>query len=710
MRVLPPIVALLVAVLIVQLADNSYFIGGHDILANPFSSENDQSQFEKFAICLGALFVFLFYWFKFNEWAGEGTAPPGIRPRPVRHFTTSVRYFFWNYFYALMMTAIYLVLVFFPEPVYRLIQSYLDAADTVNGIRANIFQNSETLGLERQFVAPLIGQRDILAPYAVMLTTVVWAGVHPLSQFEKRIRRHWQDLADIPSQARQLVSTFEKDEDSFAPATDVVEEVIKHLPNPILTREDFEEKGESLWFLYARFAYLNHLLEKYNRRSVFSRLAERYVNEFMDLEKRAANLHTMVMQRITIPQDILATTGRSDTSAEENKQDAQPSTNSAGQTLKESEISLKEKLNHAKPTQRDFFDHQKKELRAEIKSVTSDVIQFIVCGVLAVGRSQPQRREMLEDFGYQQKNPPPIQLDSVTLSVIIFGVVVITWLCSIGYNWSISKVKEVKDILTPTTALFWSAYAAAMHFLAIVTGYLTQISAEKHRYQLRVRAPTQLPPLSQVAEALWAACVGLSVNIILMAALTAIQGEPDKVVKMWWWALVPAVTAFFTALYTQKGERSVKMLNWLLAGQGIMTGGVALLIYLATSESNLRGTERYISHAFGLYVWLTTTLLGLALGKSLQIWFNAFHHSGSADRRKETRTRYWRKKVVWHDQEKARQVKLMYLSHSIAQVRASLEIGTRGEIEIEKGKRRPAEVVECGSNEYKNQSCIKFLD
>ncbi len=743
MRVLPPIVALLVAVIIVQLAGHSYFINGHDILANPFSSENDQDGFLKFGIILGALFVFWFYWFKFNEWAGEGMAPPGFHPRPVRHFTTSVRYFCWNNFYALMMTTVYLALVFFPEPIYRLIQSYLDAADSINTIRTNIFQSPETLGMAKEFAAPLIGQRDMLAPYAVMLTTVVWSGVRPFSQFEKRIRRHWQELADIPSQARQLVKTFESDEDSFAPAEDVIEEVIKHLPNAVLTKEDFTDKGESLWFLYARFAYLNYLLEKYNRCSVFSRLAERYVNEFKNLEDRAANLHKMVMQRITTPQDILLATSKPGDLAEE-MEDAQPKTNGHGQTLKNTEIWLQANLVNGKKSQLDFFKQQEENLRNEIMSMTSDVIQFIVCGVLAVGRSQPQRREMLEDFGYRQKNPPPIPLDPVTLTVIVSGVVLITLLCSQIYYLRVEKIlvseagtesihseqkerttnkinvgeiisNKYPDLIgkvpyTSTTILIWSAITAAMHLLAVMASYLTQSSAEKNRHYLRARGPTQLPLLTQVAEALWAACVGLSVNIFLMAALTAAEGNPEKLVTTWCWAFVPGVTASFTALYTQKGARSSRQLNWLLAGQGLMTGGMAFLIYLFTSESNLTGTEQEITRAFGIYVLLTTTLLGLALGKIHQIWFTAFHYTGPYERRKDHRTRYWLKKVTWHDEMGERKVRLVYLSHSSAQVRASLEVGSRGEIEIDKGKKRLAVVIESGDNDSANKSCIMFLD
>jgi hypothetical protein len=730
MRILPPIVALLVAVVIVQLAGHSYFISGHDILANPFSSENDQDLFLKFGIILGALFVFCFYWFKFNEWAGEGMAPPGFRPRPVRHFTTSVRYFFWNNFYALMMTTIYLALVFFPEPIYRLIQSYLDAADTINTIRTNIFQNPETLGTSRQFAAPLIGQRDILAPYAVMLITVVWAGVHPFSQFEKRIRRHWQELADIPSQARQLVKAFENDDDSFAPAADVIEEVIKHLPNAILTKENFSDRGESLWFLYARFAYLNYLLEKYNRSSVFSRLAERYVNEFKNLEDRAANLHKMVVQRINTPQDILLATSKPSDLAEEMEQGTQRTPNGDGQTLKNTEIWLKENLVNAKKSQLDFFDQQEENLRAEIRSMTSDVIQFIICGVLAVGRSQPQRREMLEDFGYRQKNPPPIQLDPVTLTFVVSGVVLITLLCSMIYYLVVKFILttgsdpiNVGEIIsknypklngkvpdTPAKALFWSAFAATMHLLAIMASYLTQSSAEKHRHYLRTRGLTQLPLFTQVAEALWAACVGLSVNIFLLAAVTAAQGNPEKLVTAWWWSFVPGVTALFTALYTQKGARSSRQLNWLLAGQGIITGGMAFLVYLVIRESYLEVTEQNISLAFGIYVLITTTFLGLALGKILQMWFTAFHFKGSSDRRKETRTRHWLKKITWHDQMGERTVRLVYLSHSTAQVRASLEIGSKGEIEIDKGKKRPAKVIECGDNDSSYKSCVMFLD
>ena len=46
---------------------------------------------------VGGLFVFIFYWVKFNEWAGKGQSPQGFRPRPVRYFTTWYRYFAWKF-------------------------------------------------------------------------------------------------------------------------------------------------------------------------------------------------------------------------------------------------------------------------------------------------------------------------------------------------------------------------------------------------------------------------------------------------------------------------------------------------------------------------------------------------------------------------------------------------------------------------------------
>lgn len=118
-----------------------------------------------------------------------------------------------------------------------------------------------------------------------------------------------------------------------------------------------------------------------------------------------------------------------------------------------------------------------------------------------------------------------------------------------------------------------------------------------------------------MAEALWSASFGFSLNIFLLGALIALEGEFQKLSDLCWWAFVPAVTAFFAALYTQKIKRSERQLKWLMWEQGLATGLVSLTVFYLLYSENLSGVW-----GFGLYSTVTTIISGLALGNILQKW------------------------------------------------------------------------------------------
>ena len=115
MRILP-LLGLLAAFLLVKLAGNPVLLK-QTVVGYQVTGEGVNNGLFDITTILGEIIVFLFYWFKFNEWAGAGVAPKGFRPRPARHFTTWLRFLGWNTFYGLLMVGVYSVIVFFPELV-----------------------------------------------------------------------------------------------------------------------------------------------------------------------------------------------------------------------------------------------------------------------------------------------------------------------------------------------------------------------------------------------------------------------------------------------------------------------------------------------------------------------------------------------------------------------------------------------------------------
>lgn len=734
MRIVIPLLALLLAFLMVQLAEHSYFYSGHEIVGNTFSVDRTQDQLISLSIVVGVIFVFVFYWVKFNDWAGEGMAPAGFHPRPTRHYTTSVRYLFWNGFYGMLMAAAYLILVYFPEPVYRLLESYIDAAKSGN---ASVPSGADLfLKIGDGYGSELLWPKERLAPYAAILMTVVWSGVRPFSLFEQRIRLHWQELAAIPSQARQLVETFEKEEDSFSPDRQVVSKVIKHLSHRPLTPEDFYDTGDSLWFLYGRLAYLNYLFQKYNRSAVFSRLAERFGNDFRNFEERVRNLHERILQRIDDVQNLLpeaqeaqATPQIENIKAQRNKNDVQP-------TLKNMETWLQDYPEKANISQQRYFERQEEELREEIEAATKDVVQFIVCGVLAVGNSLNQRRDLLEAFGFKQQHKISIPLDLATLTKVAAIALGITLVCSTVYYWFVhdKTIIDTPAPQDPAGILYWSVIACIMHLMAIIASYFTQCSMETQRRHQMVKEPEQLSPGDQVAEGLWAACVGFSLNVVLMGILSASAGQSERLVQNWWWALVPGVTAFFAALYTQKIQRPSKQMLKLFWGQGILTGLMATMVCLVTQQLDLVSAfevlwdgngnnppnylyaETEISVAFWLYVTATTTALGLALAKILHNWVDAYNYSGKFERRQAKRKRplwplYLLNQRKWITDEGEQWVWPITFSDTGGELKTThpLVSDSEGKITLKKGKTVQAKVIRSEKNSP-NKCFVKILE
>lgn len=722
MRALP-VFGLLGAFLLVKCAGNPGILSDQLVVGNPLLTDDGGGKgLLDLTPALGGLIVCVFYWFKFNEWAGEGNAPAGFHPRPARHFTTGLRYLGWNSFYGLLMVTSYLVIVFFPEFVIRMVNAWASASAHFNaplpGVKegGDLF-NSIPLGGEpgtHQPPSPID-----MVPYAVMLTTVVWSGMRPFSAFERRFRLQLQEHAAIPTEARQLVETFDKDDKTFHPEEETKIELVDHLGGRTLDLEDFEGSDKDLWFRYARVEYLNHLLLKYNRKPIFSRLAERYLGEFEDLGARMLRLRERVAERIADAHEFMCEKGEDEGAA------PRP-------TLRTAERWFSDNLNQASDPQRRYIRTQRKELETEIDAAWRTVVQLIVCGVLAVGRSPVQRRDLLQAFGLSQPERVTIQLDLVTTIWVAGGAVMVVFLCSTIYYWwfvtsgitvSLGGAKDLPEVPKDLPdVLLWAVCAGLMHLLATLGGYSVQRSIESRRERLLIGKRRPLMPRAQVAEAVWSASFGFSLNVLLLGALLAAYPDPDRsfqdLAEYWWWAAVPGVTAFFAAIYTQKVERPPRQCRQLMLLQGACTGLAALLVFLllypkalfaATGTGNAQEQTGALL-AFGLYTAVASTTVGLALGRTLREWVEAEWCAGVPEKRRAKRRRL-KADAQWRAGSAEESVRVVSISASGAEFISpqSIPVGSEGTITLARGELRSARVVRC-SAEDPPRIYVEFLE
>lgn len=701
MRVLV-ILGMLGAYLVWKFAANPEILVDQLIIGNPLEGEDTSAGMFILTPILGELIVFVFYWFKFNEWAGEGEAPAGFRPRPARHFTTWLRYIGWNTSYGLLMVAAYSLIVFFPDILFRLVESFSSAS---GNLQAPIPGLAEAQGLLAPLYRPGISPAEI-TPYAVMLTTVVWAGMRPFSEFEQRIRLRWQERAAIPSEAKSLVEIFSSDSKSFIPDDSIVEKVVSESEGK-LSLDDFDSNNLSTdkWNRYARVEYLTYLLLRYNQAPVFSKLAQRYSAEFLDLKDSMLRLRERVVRRINDVHQAMV-------------EDNMIGKNEDKPTLRESEQWLARlNENEERKLRKRYFNELNVELVAELERYWCDILQLIVCGVLAVGRSPVQRRYLLDAFGLNQKRQIPARLSWEKLTWVAGGALLIVFACSAIYHGIIGSL-DISDF--PFDApknmhevLWWSFSACLMHSVAVVSGYAVQRSLDSQREELGLGKWHRPRRRDLIAEAAWAYCLGVSMNILLMSGLLAVDGKFADLGHYWWWALIPGVTAYFSALYTHmeyrpkqrreqpQGERIAYFPeNQLIKSQSIATGIVALLVFTILESGNLwayyeSGRESLMigGLTLGLYVTITSTVVGLALGRILSYWARTASFAGDAERRSDRQ--HVSEKTEWRRDEKdPLVVRLVSVSNNGAELecREELMIGSEGQIKIPSGELRRGRV------------------
>jgi hypothetical protein len=246
---------------------------------------------------IGGILVFVFYWTKFGQWHGEEGAPPGFKPQPTRHFTTWLRYSSWACFYASIMVGFYLLIVLFPMVflmIIRLIESMQLQGD---------LSSSHDL-LRSLQNAILLSDRSLnsaaLAPYAVIVLILVWAGT--FKKLERKARGKLQESALIPNEAQSLIYKLEEIETAtnkkatisgipteravFTPDSKLIETIIGKI-GLLISEEEFEKTDPKNYLAeYCRCLYFLERLKDVRAESGSSEIWQIYGEDLEVVEQR----------------------------------------------------------------------------------------------------------------------------------------------------------------------------------------------------------------------------------------------------------------------------------------------------------------------------------------------------------------------------------------------------------------------------------------
>lgn len=714
------------AYLIWKLAANPGLLEDTPSVGYNFGGENASGEIDGIALLIGELAVFFFYWFKFREWAGEGDAPGGFRARPVSHFTTWLRFLGWSSTYGLIMLGIFNAIVFFPDLISRIIYSYVQASSDMQ-VSITGFADAETLTqavLGNRSEQRLIGPEGTneLIPYAVILITVVWAGLQPFAGFERRFRLHFQKRAAIPTQASNLVQTLQSRQLHFVIDDVVRDDAIKN-SNGIIDEENFlsGDAYKHVWSLYARVEYLYQQLQNYRHKPVFESLVSRYAQDYQRLEDRMGELRQQLQRRLLEIQNELS----------DNKQASQQL-----MTLREADERLK-KLNDNNPNRlrESHFQAQHKDLSSLIKEIWTELLQLVVCSVLAVGRTSKHRQQLFDDFGLKL---PPIaaQLEWHTImnvAVIVIGTV---FLSSTAYRMIEPSLEGALPPDVPkdaATIFFWAVSAGVMHLLGAIGGYATQRSLEAQRERMFLGEPRPAGSSERLAEVLLASLSGVLLNFYFISAMVLLVGKLEILVNYWWWALIPGVTAMFTAIYAQMesqrrydhrasacfASRIGARLLWLQAfATASAAFGVAIMLNFNTLDEILQMGQKMYLYVF--YVSFTAAAVGIGFGLTLRHWstvqadelieqYHLVYALNHQERRNNRRP--YRAQGSWETSDKQHRVRVFSVSDKGAAIysKSELEIGSKGNIRIANESPRKAKIIR-DSGQHQGCFYLSYLE
>ncbi len=587
------------------------YVSGLGASGNPliFGSE-DQMFRQRLVTNLGGAFVFLFYFYKFSQWPGTNTAPPGFHPKPTRHFTTWLRYIGWAGIYGFFMVVCYGLLVLFPTFFLNLFNAYANVSPVTPG-----FFNSMVTGVEEN--------PSTFVPYAVILLTVFWSG--SFSHKEQALRQNLQEHALIPIEANRLITYYWRHTERFSRDPLVIDDVIENIPDSLISHEpDLQAEKGDLEQGFIQCEYLMHQIADFKENRLFAKPFRRYEKDIVEAESKLNALRVELQNyKMELLESLASSSGLPDRDILDLPGLRQAWKTSAG----------------LQSFERRYF----KKTAAQVKESVGECLKFIlgivVCLVLAIGKSCDERHNMLARFGLD----PPEYCGPVVkredASRVLLGVVFTIVICSMVYYVIDKKLKGAAVPLTfhpmvpslenAIEILEWSLYGVCMHLLGVMGGYFVQRWQSEQRRLLGNRDSGRFI----FSDYLSCGVFGFCLNVFLFSVLLFPRGQLAEFQTNWLWAFVPSATAMFTGFYmTRKQKIHRAKCVVLMAVQGATTAlfsaGVLFFVYY-DAVSGL--SEVYPAFwAFCLYAVLTAFFTGVVISFVLLGWIQRQNSGGRA--------------------------------------------------------------------------------
>lgn len=694
--------SLAIAVLLVQISGDPSLLSGPETVADPLGTGQGTGNPFTLISIIGAFVVFIFYWIKFSEWPGPGTPPAGFQHRSTRHSTTWIRYTCWGVTYAMFMVAAYFTIIVFPHLLVNVVQhvSQLggdgDIGELVETLQESFFQT--------QNLAPSSGinlTTNEMVPYAVIVTTMLWAGA--FSDFDRSFRRTIQQHALIPAEAQRLVDKLEQESETFTADAQVVGRILAERPELLIEESDFRATADTLPSKYARIEYVFYQITRRAMGSNFSKVFARYREELNKLEERLKDLRSGLRQYRSDQAVYLKSLYEQEEDpgigAEEEKIDE-------SLPLKDT-IELMDKAEFKLGFVRSHFSQLAEKMTADVESILRNLYQVSVCSALAIGKSPSQRQKFFTDLGFKIPEAIGYRLERNTIVLIVVVLGLTIFAPSLIYYTATRLLETAANELVPRDigqVMRWTLNGCLMHSLAFFAGYLVQRAADQKR-ELRCRPFSK--GRAQIADYTECFIGGFTLNIFLLTVIFLMAGKFEMLIRDWAWALVPAVTAAFTGYFMHHVPPSTASFWRRALTQGLCTAlatGLAMLL-INDITAFLKPSNDLIM--FTIYALLTTFVLGAVLGVVIQKWVKTLSISGRVDRRASRRHRV-DMPGTWTSGEASIAVRIRDMSDGGVALAGALSApeGTFGTLTLFEDDIRRAQVVRQHGEVF---SCLMFV-
>jgi hypothetical protein len=465
---------------------------------------------------------------------------------PPRHFTTWARYVSYATIYTIFIEIAYIVILVLPD----LLNFHINLVNFLTNVLGEEFNKN-------------------LHIWAIVFLIGILPHVPGLKNIELELRYRLHNRAFIPTEAKALVQQFVENPGFFCPDSGEAKKELENINDFLVSDLDLIRPDNRLWHKYFKLVFLRAKIEKWQGRPVISRFFETCGIDYTLSKENYKSLKTDVKLYY-------------DTSSV-----LDGKTKSSGE--------------------RDYIERLRMDILREIENLLKRTYKVICCGILATERMHQKRLNVFKWFGLYPDFRPgiPVVIDIILKSAL--SVCMVTFATTLIFF----HLSSPGNGLNVDKALSWAIiYTLMVGFCILGAVLLFRRLSRRSRFRSGDAAETFL--VGPYAHRALAASLGY----IIALSMLFIWFSPswDKsftglIETIWPWAFIPATTSGFVVYYLS--SLNIHRSRWLEGLlQGILTGGVALLVCIIAIENlNKRSVQLFI-----IYAVSTCSIAGYFIG------------------------------------------------------------------------------------------------